>query len=237
MKKRYQRTSQPTMRRSARVFLNAVNVGKAQTLTAFLHTCHDATQYFIDLFWQHQDFSANLAKLDTVHRGRDRFGLTTRLAQALAKQAKEMVRSAHEKGARKPRLRRHVVTLYSHFVRIEPFNGTGFDWAICLIGSGAPRLILPIPSTQVINTFLGDGWTLGKTIRLGHRGHRLFVDLLFDKPRPPWKSDGAIVGMDANYKAGLVLSDGQVVGEDAYRTIQTSCSRLPMPSGIVVYVR
>ena len=35
-----------------------------------------------------QDFSADLADLATVHRGRDRFGITTRLAQALAKQAK-----------------------------------------------------------------------------------------------------------------------------------------------------
>ncbi len=36
-----------------------------------------ALQFFVDLFWQRQDFSADLADLETVHRGRDRFGITT----------------------------------------------------------------------------------------------------------------------------------------------------------------
>ena len=77
------------MRRACRIYLDDLNAGKAAALRAFLHLCHDAAQYAIDLFWQRRDFSGQLADLETVHRIRDRFGITTRLAQALAKQAKE----------------------------------------------------------------------------------------------------------------------------------------------------
>ena len=96
------------MRRAARIYLNELNRHKAKRLKDFLHLCHDVTQYVIDLFWQRRDFSRRLADLETVHRFRDRFGITTRLAQALAKQAKEIIRSAKANGfGRKPRLRRH----------------------------------------------------------------------------------------------------------------------------------
>ena len=126
------------MRRTARVYLNSLNHGKSEIILAFLYQCHDVTQYFVDLFWQRQDYSGLLADLPTVHKGRERFGITTRLSQALAKQAKECIRSQCKKRQRKPRLRSHVVTLYYHFVTIEPFRGLGFDWAVKLIGSGAP---------------------------------------------------------------------------------------------------
>lgn len=212
---------QKMMRRTARVFLNDLNPGKARTLREFLRLCHDASQYFIDLFWQRKDFSAKLADLETVHRGRDRFGLTTRLAQALAKQAKECVRSAHANKRRKPRLRRHIVTLYAHFVKIEPFRGKGFEWAICLTGSGAPRMIIPCKSTAPIQKFLADGWQMARTLRLGRRNDRLFVDVLFEKPSPPLRTEGRIVGMDSNYKNGLVLSDGQVTGQRLYPLLQS----------------
>ncbi len=199
MRKAHSHAPCKMMRRSSRVFLNDLNPGKVSLLIAFLQLCHDATQYFVDLFWQRHDCSADLADLPTVHRGRDRFSLTTRLAQALAKQAKECVRSAHTTKRRKPLLRRHTITLYSHFVTIEPFAGPGFDWALRLIGSGAPRLTLPCHSTAQ---------------------ERLFVDFLLEKPRPALRTEGRIVGMDANYKAGLVFSDGQQVGQKMYDRIQ-----------------
>ncbi|MBI3952066.1 MAG: hypothetical protein HY314_16590 [Acidobacteria bacterium] len=113
MRKAHRHSPVKMMRRSCRVYLNDLNAGKADTLKEFLRLCHDATQYFVDLFWQRKDFSADLANLETVHRGRDRFGITTRLAQALAKQAKETVRSAHEQDKRKPNVRKHTVTLCS----------------------------------------------------------------------------------------------------------------------------
>lgn len=214
------------MKRTARVYLNSLNEGKAVVVCHFLHQCHDVTQYFVDLFWQRQDYSGKLADLPTIHKGRERFGITTRLAQALAKQAQECIRSQRKTHARKPRLRSHVVTLYYHFVTIEPFKGKHFDWTVKLIGSGAPRLTIPLPSSKPINQRLADGWQMSKTIRLGMRKDgRLWVDFIFEKERPALKEQGSVVGMDSNYKAGLVFSDKQVVGEELYPLIQGFAKR------------
>jgi IS605 OrfB family transposase len=208
------------MKRTARVYLNEVNAGKSQILRQFLFQCHEIMQYFVDLFWQREDFSGKLADLPTVHRARNRFGITTRLSQALAKQASECVRSQHKKDKkRKPQLRCHTVTLFYHFVSIEPFKGGGFDWCVKLIGSGAPKLVIPVKSTPVINQRLSDGWQLSKTIRMGLRKGRLWIDFIFEKERPALKTEGKVVGMDSNYKQGVVFSDSQVVGETIYQRI------------------
>jgi IS605 OrfB family transposase len=210
------------MRRSSRLYLTDLNIGKAQILLTFLHLCRDVTQFFVDLFWQRRDFSADLADLATVHRGQERFGVTTRLAQALAKQAKECIRSARARPKkRKPRLRSHMVTLYSHFVSVEPFDGS-FDYAVKLVGSGAPRMVMPLRSTKHLTGLLADGWVLAKTIRLGRdRKDRLFVELIVEKPRPVLKTEGRVVGMDSNYKHGFVFSDDHVIGHTLYPRIQT----------------
>ena len=218
-------TKLPVMRRTSRIFCNDVNAGKAALIRDFLHQCRDVTQYCVDLFWQRQDFSADLADLATVHRGRDRFGITTRLAQALAKQAKEICRAAHANGHRKPRMRRWTITLYSHFMRLELFAGPHFDYALCLIGSGAPRLTLPLHSTKHLNRLLTEGWTLARTVRLGWRKGRLFVEVMLEKARPALKTTGHVVGMDSNYKHGLVFSDGQTTGDTAYEIIQSFAKR------------
>ena len=220
MKKAHRKPS--VMRRSSRVYLNDLNTSKAAIVRDFLHVCHDATQYFVDLFWQRQDFSADLADLETVHRGRDRFGLTTRLAQALAKQAKETVRSQHARTEkRKPQLRTWTVTLYYHFVEIKSFEGVHFDLAVELIGSGAPRLTLPVHATRHLNRKLADGWRLSKTLRLGFRRGHVFVDFILEKERPQPKAKGRVVGMDNNYVNGLVFSDGQVVGQQLVQDVRS----------------
>jgi IS605 OrfB family transposase len=221
MKKAHKHSSTKLMRRSSRIYLNDLNTGKAQILVEFLRLCHDVMQYFVDLFWQRRDGSAHLADLPTIHRGRERFGITTRLAQALAKQAKECIRSTLRKGRkRRPRLRSHTVTLYYHFVSLEPFDGS-FDYALKLIGSGAPRMVIPVRSTKHMNRLLAEGWTLAKTIRLGRdRQGRLFIDLIVEKPRPALKTEGRVVGMDSNYKNGFVFSDDQVIGQTLYPRIQ-----------------
>jgi len=213
------------MRRVSRIFLTDVNTGKADIVRDFLHQCRDATQYFVDLFWQRQDVSADLADLATVHRGRDRFGITTRLAQALAKQAKESCRAAHANGHRKPRMHHWTTTLYSHFFTLDAFAGKHFDYALRLTGSGAPRLLLPLHSTKHLHGLLAQGWALAKTVRLGWRKGRLFVALLVEKARPTSKTTGDVVGMDSNYKHGLVCSDGQTTGDAAYETIQGFAKR------------
>src|SRR5262245_3741683 len=71
--------SKKTLKRSARIFLNDLNPGKADKLRAFLYLCHDVLQYFIDLFWARGEMSASFADLETVHLAVNRFGITTRL--------------------------------------------------------------------------------------------------------------------------------------------------------------
>ncbi len=123
------------MKRTARVYLNELNPGKATVVKNFICFCHDVMQYYVDLFWQRQDFSGKLADLPTVHLGKNRFSTTTRLCQALAKQAKEIVRSQQKKEKKRK-----------------------------------PRLVIPLPSTKLINPKTASGWLLSKTIRMGIRG-------------------------------------------------------------------
>jgi IS605 OrfB family transposase len=110
-------------------------------------------------------------------------------------------------------------------VKVERFDGS-FDWAVNLIGSGAPRMVIPAKSTAHLNRFLSEGWQMVKTVRLG-RDHqkRLFVEFIVEKPRPPLRTEGTTEGMDSNYKQGLVLSDGQVTGQEVYERIQTFAKR------------
>ena len=173
-----------TMNRSARIFLNDLNPGKADKLRAFLYLCHDVLQYFTDIFWARGDMSASFADLETVHLAVNRFGITTRLGQALAKQAMEIVASQRKKPAKerkKPSLKRHVVTLFYHFLKVEKFHGEEFDYADVFVGSGAPRLTAPFRSTAPINKLIADGWTNSKTFRLGMRRGRLWIELIFEK--------------------------------------------------------
>jgi putative transposase len=214
------------MTRTYRMFLNEVNKGKQETLKAFLNQCHDIQQYFIDLHWQRRDFGAKLADLMTVHRAVKRFGITTRLSQALCKQAKETVASQRKRVKKsKPKLTRQLVTLFYHFVTIEPYKGEGFDWAIRFTGSGAPKLTVPICSTKPLNEKLSEGWHISKTLRLGIKGKKLYIDLLVEKNQQQPKQGGRVVGMDSNYKAGLVLSDGQQVAQHLYPVIQGFAKR------------
>jgi IS605 OrfB family transposase len=222
------RSRKNTMKRCARVFLNDLNERKTAELQAFLYRCHDVQQYFVDLFWQRGEMRAGFADLPTVQRAVNRFGITTRLAQALAKQAAEIVASQRKKplfGQRKPCLRRHVVTLFYHFLKVEEFASAGFDYAAVFVGSGAPRLTVPFKSTAPINKLLADGWTLSQTFRLGLQDGRLWLELIFEKERPALKTAGAIVGMDSNYKHGMVFSDGQQVADNLYDKIQTFSKR------------
>lgn len=215
------KTKVQMMKRTARVYLHELNKKKQAACKDFLTQCRNIQQYYIDLFWQRQDYSSKMADLPTVHRAVRRFAITTRLSQALAKQAKETVRSRRKFKNTKPNLRQSSVTLFYHFVKVEPFRGAGFDWAVNLIGSGAPRLIIPVKSTKSINQRLEQGWQMSKTIRMGLNSKGLWIDFIFEKERPTLRQEGKVVGMDSNYKAGIVFSDGQVLGEKIYDIIQS----------------
>ncbi len=212
------------MRRTSRVHLVHVNKSKAQKLKTFLHLCRDITQYFVDVFWASKDFSSKLASKETTDLAKQRFGITTRLAQCLSKQAKEAIRSSIEKSKneeskpRRPRIRRHTTTLYYHFVTLEPFQGA-FDLAVKFIGSGAPRMVVPVNYTSHLRRFLANGWQLARTIRLGRDRDEIWVDLILEKEPPPPKTSGGLIGMDSNAKNGLVFSDGRMFGTKSWATM------------------
>lgn len=209
------------LQRSSRIYLNFANTGKKKECFAFLNHCRNLQQYFVDLFWQRKDCKGKFTDLVTVHRGRDRFSTTTRLAQAMAKQAKEALR--HKNGGirkRKPRLRQQTVTLYYHFANIEYGKGA-FNYVLNLTGSGAPKLTIPFNSTSHLKRLLANGYAISKTVRLGRDKANLWLDVIVEKPKPKFRITGKIVGMDSNLKNGFHFSDGQVLGESIYDLIKT----------------
>lgn len=213
------------IQRSSRIYLNAVNASKKRECFAFLNHCHDLQQYFVDLFWQRQDCSGKFTDLETVHRGRDRFKATTRLAQAMAKQAKEQLR--HKNGGirkRKPRLRQQTATLYYHFSNIEKAE-CGFDYVLNLIGSGAPKLTIPFNSTAHLNRLIANGFTISKTVRIGRDKQNLWLDVIVEKTRPQKRANGKVIGVDSNYKGGFVFSDGRLIAKNSYNKIQQFAKR------------
>src|SRR4030095_2480212 len=118
-------------------------------------------------FWSMKDFTPALADKVITGRAVNRFKITARLAQCAAKQAKEIVRSQKDRKIKTmPVLRRKVATLDNRFVKIEEFKGEAFDLAIGF-ASGLPELMIPINQTAHMNRFLGQGWRVGWTIRLG----------------------------------------------------------------------
>jgi transposase len=62
---------------------------------------------------------------------------------------------------------------------------------------------------------------MSKTLRLGIKRGRLYIDFLVEKEIPLPKTEGVVVGMDSNYKNGLVFSDGQTTGNSLYKRIHT----------------
>lgn len=199
------------MRRTSRIYLTAANPGKIAALRAFLLLYTNVVNYFIAFFWTTQNFTAALADKFITGRAVRRFGITARLAQCAAKQAKETVRSQRERRRKTmPCLRRKVATLDSRFVTIRPFRGT-FDLAL-RFASGLPKLIIPLHWTAHTERLRERGWRLSPSIRLGLDGERVWVELIFEKARPAFRTEGIVLGIDRGLNRAFVCSDGQVVG-------------------------
>ena len=92
-------------------------------------------------------------------------------------------------------------------------------------GSGVPKMIIPFNWTSHTNKFQQDGWLLGNSIRLGYDNNGIFIDLIFEKPKPPLKTDGDIVGIDLGFNTMLVTSEEQYVGKDLKETIKSGGKR------------
>ncbi len=224
MQKAHSRTHQGWMRRASRIYLDkTVNRGKLDSLTSFLNTYKQAEQYAIVRFWSTHDFSSTLSGKEVTKSIEERFGFTARLSQCVAKQSRECVRSQKERRERMPRIRKSVAALDSRFVTIEQFGGS-FD--MCLkFGSGVPKMTVPFNWNKHTNRLRSNGWELSRSIRLCHDGKDLFVDLIFEKQKPPTRTEGDVVGIDRGARAMLYTSKGQEVGTELWSVIKAAGKR------------
>lgn len=208
------------------MYLNDLNQGKTQQLIDFLLLHAQVIRYFLEMFWSDGDLSANLADKSLTDKARERFGITARLAQMAAKQAKEIARSQRKKSKKRhrmPKFRKISVNIDSRGVVITPFEGS-FDLALSF-GSGIPAMIVPIHHTKHSRKFLKEGWTLSHSIRLGLKNGRVWVDLLFAKPRPKLKPEGETVGIDLGYRTLAATSEGDILGTELKEKIQSTGKR------------
>lgn len=207
------------IQRASRIYINHINAGKRLKCFEFLELCRNLQQYFVDLFWQRGGCDVKFADLETVHLGRSRFKTTTRLAQAMAKQAIECLGRKNRRAKnRKPRLHQQTTTLYYHFGCIEKCNGS-FNYVLRLTGSGAPKITIPFNSTKHLNRLLDRGFNICRTIRIGRDKEMFWIDVIVEKEIPEKREVGHIIGMDSGMKNGFHFSDGQIVGDHIYNLI------------------
>ena len=221
MKKRYKKTNSGYMRRTSRIYIRAANKGKITQLKTFLILYQQMINYLIKRFWSDKNLDENLADKAFTKLVQRRFKITARLAQCVSKQAKEIVRSQKELSKRRqtlPRMKKAVANIDSRFITINEFNGH-FQMAL-KFGSGIPKVIIPFNWTKHTNKFLLDSWELGNSIRLGNDKKKgLFIDLIFEKKRPPFKTEGRVIGIDLGFNKMMVTSDAQFIGENLKSTI------------------
>ena len=105
MKKRYRKNHSGWMRRSSRIYIRDANKSKVKELNKFLNLYQNVVNYCIERFWSSSDLDENLSGKEFTKSVQERFGITARLSQCVAKQAKEIVRSENEKSKSKKKRR------------------------------------------------------------------------------------------------------------------------------------
>lgn len=214
-------------RRTSRIYLNDLNKGKRERLIAALYLYANVVRLFIEVFWSTKDFRGKFVDKAVTDRAVRRFGITARMAQVAAMQAKAMVKSQRKRPKSKrrmPRLRNVSVTLDSRFFTLAEFNGR-FDWCLRL-RSGFPNMVIPFNNHNHTLKFLNnDEWKLANSLRLGikRKGKKknLFVDLIFERERPPIKQEGKVIGVDIGYRALIATSDGGLFGMELREKIES----------------
>lgn len=214
MIKKHKRVRSGWMRRTSKVYLRDLNSGKVDLVKEFLDQYQNAVNYTVSRLWSEQNITCkNLLDKTFTDAISERFDITARLSQCAGKQAKEIVSSQRELSKNKqrlPRFKSHTANLDSRFVEIEEFDGH-FDMCI-KTSSGVPSMVIPFNWTSHANKFRKDGWLLGNSIRMGYDASGIFIDLIFEKPKPPLRKEGIVAGMDRGYNVMLAVSDGQRIG-------------------------
>ena len=226
MIKKFRRKNSGFMRRSSRIFLIDLNKNKTKKLTEFLQLYAQIVRYFIEMFWSTKSFSNSLAKKEITDKAVEKYGVTARLSQLAAKQAKEIILSQGKKSGckkRMPKFKHISVNLDSRFFKLSEFNGS-FDMALTL-SSGFPKLTVPFNQTKHTNKFWGAGWVLSKSIRMGIQKKKIYIDLIYEKEKPKLKEIGEVTGCDLGYRVPIALSSGELIGEELKPKIVKSGKR------------
>lgn len=214
------------MRRSSRIYLAHINAGKIERLIKFLVRCHTYKQYFADLLWQQNGTFKTYCDTNLIRRGVKRFGITFRLTSMIANEVLGTIKATRTNGGSKPDMRRHLLILNYHFTTLEKSDHVGFDFVLKLKGCEIPVINIPFSKTAHLNKFLNSGWQIAKSFRLGlDKKCRLYLDLILEKFKVEKRESGEIVGLDSNYKGGMVFSDGRMIARDSYRKIQQFAKR------------
>jgi putative transposase len=117
-----------------------------------------------------------------------------------------------------PRMTSHTANLDGRFVEIEEFYGH-FDMCI-KTSSGVPKMVIPFNWTKHANKFreakkgTEPEWLLSRSLRMGYDEKGIFIDLIFEKEKPPLRTEGKVMGMNRGYRCMLACSDGQKIGEE-----------------------
>lgn len=189
--------------------LNQANAGKLQQLDRVLTEGVRVVNLFIARLWAEKDFSSKFVtyKVDTW--------LSTRLQQALGKQALEIVKSQSKRRKKtKPVFQRPVLNLDSRFLDIQ-LDCNSFDMWFKLHSLG-DKIVLKLPSRKHKHMLdlLDRGYLIKQSSRLRKSGNKYYLDLYAEKPEPIPVTNGKTVGFDCGYKTLLSDSEGQEHGRE-----------------------
>lgn len=209
------------MRRNSRIYLSHLNSGKTEKLFKFIILSHTFKQYFIDLIWQQGSTLKMYCEPNLIRKGVARFGISYRLAASIANESLAAVKAAKAQNTRRPSIKRHSLILGYHFATLEKSDHINFDFILKLGGCEVPILNIPFSKTAHLNKFLDSGWNIAKSFRIGlNKKHNLYLDLIFEKQKPKKRKTGKVIGIDSNYRGGMVISSGRIIGKTVYEKIQ-----------------
>lgn len=148
------------MIRKSTLNIGYANHGKLALLDLLFDESKKVINLFIDKLWERQDFKSKFANF----KFEDTW-LSSRLQQALGKQALEIVKSQRKREKKtKPVFTKNTINLDSRFVDFQ-FNTNTFDMWIRLASLGS-HLILKLPSKRHKHFNKFEGFELLRSIRL-----------------------------------------------------------------------
>lgn len=196
------------MIRQSRVSLKFTNKNKLKNLNSLLEEMLRVENLYIDELWKQQDFKSKFVdfKVDTY--------LSSRLQQALGKQALENVKSQRKnKKKHKPNVEKISFNLDNRFYDIKQSNS--FDIFLRLSSIGNKTYIkIPIKFHKHYNKLLEQGFKLKNSIRILKRNNKIFIDFIFEKEELELRTEGKVIGFDCGYKKLLVSSERDFIGKN-----------------------